>query len=524
MPNFNISNHDLKLAWSRVKNDHNSRTFITHPFEINMIENDFENWIQILLQEFNDQKYSPSTLYICDIPKGNGLLRTGSHLSINDAVIYYALIGISMNKIYDCLQWSQGRVDFSYQLNPDYNHVDWTKNRFKCWNQFREKSIEAIEEDVNYVIIADIAGYYDNINISILSSDLRQISVSNELVSYLSKCLNKWAITDGRGIPQGTTASDILAKLYLNTLDLHFQTLNIQFLRYVDDIRIFCKSQAEARKALIELSSCLRKRGLNLQSAKTKIYKLDEARKIIDGIHPTLETIKDEFISEIRSVIITIGPYATITEISEEIEDQEVENSVEVLIRAFETYITNFDYFDTSLFHFLLNRLGVLRSDHAQNFCLQLLYSKPEETNAIIGYFEKLGNLESIQDDILNFLQDEAAVYYYQKYVILKSYYENKITLNDRFVTYIRNQAYNNSNPFYLKSICFALLKDYTNVADLEKLQRTYSYIRNNLEQAEIIICLKGLEQGRRNQIYSQYSNDGFYTLNAVQMVKKNKF
>ena len=80
--------------------------------------------------------------------------------------------------------------------------------------------------------------------------------------------LNRWAQPRAKGIPQGFSASDILAKIYLNPIDRALRNGGFTHLRYVDDIRIFCKSRLEAKRGLLLLNDLMRKRGLNLQSAK----------------------------------------------------------------------------------------------------------------------------------------------------------------------------------------------------------------------------------------------------------------
>ena len=66
-------------------------------------------------------------------------------------------------------------------------------------------------------------------------------------------------------------------------------------LRYVDDFRIFCKNTSEAKKALIELTRLLRKRGLNLQSSKTKILTSSEALVEIEGLQPVIGMVAERF-------------------------------------------------------------------------------------------------------------------------------------------------------------------------------------------------------------------------------------
>jgi len=43
------------------------------------------------------------------------------------------------------LKWSQGSVDFSYQLAFDSANPEWIRNRFSGWKNFDERSVAKIE-------------------------------------------------------------------------------------------------------------------------------------------------------------------------------------------------------------------------------------------------------------------------------------------------------------------------------------------------------------------------------------------
>lgn len=80
-------------------------------------------------------------------------------------------------------------------------------------------------------------------------------------------------------------------------------------MRYVDDTHIFCRSRLEAKAALRRLIELLHRRGLNVQSAKTKILTRAEAQPLIDGITPTIEQIHRQLIDEIEIEFQDAGPY-----------------------------------------------------------------------------------------------------------------------------------------------------------------------------------------------------------------------
>src|SRR2546427_11485860 len=99
--------------------------------------------------------------------------------------------------------------------------------------------------------MTDISGFYDAIDIATLLSDLRQMGAPEPLVEQLSSCLNRWADPLKTGIPQGQSASDVLAKVYLNSVDRNLQSMGHDHFRYADDFRVFCGVNVQAKKALL---------------------------------------------------------------------------------------------------------------------------------------------------------------------------------------------------------------------------------------------------------------------------------
>lgn len=320
-------NLDIKLSWERLKYDISKRHFLNYYFQLPLIKKDLDNWLQTLKIDFNSGNYNPSSPHICEIPKGKGLIRPGTHLILEDALFYVSLLTDCYSNIFSKIQWSQGLVDFSYVMSEDSSRPDWFTNQFKSWSNFRDQSLAKIGEGFPYVIFTDITGFYENIDLPMLLSDLRGCGISNDIINQISKCLNRWAAINNKGIPQGQSPSDILAKLYLNSVDLGLRNSGFTHLRYVDDIRIFCKTKTEAKKVLILLSQLLRKRGLNLQSAKSSILNAVDANTEIESIFPIIHRVANQLREEtIKVVSSTYGgeyeyydPEAEISEDSEKV-------------------------------------------------------------------------------------------------------------------------------------------------------------------------------------------------------------
>ena len=127
---------DLRTAWRRVKRDINDRVFIRHPYAVSMIELDLDRWLEERLHAIRTDTYSPKAMFVCDVPKGRGLIRPGSHLSYTDRVVFAGCVGTCFPAIHRKLIWSESTIDFSYRLALDPNNPEWLRDRFVGWKEF----------------------------------------------------------------------------------------------------------------------------------------------------------------------------------------------------------------------------------------------------------------------------------------------------------------------------------------------------------------------------------------------------
>jgi hypothetical protein len=176
----------------------------------------------------------------------------------------------------------------------------------------------------------------------------------------------------------------------LDSIGHNLRNAGFTHLRYVDDIRIFCRDLQEAKQALLQLSDLLRLRGLNVQSAKTRIYRSDEALRLIDGVSPVIERINQELQEEIQEY--AGGEYGTVEELEQLTAANPGHPPLEVLERAVRAHFIDVQDtdFDTTLFHYLLTRPGATGSRIAVDYCILILSKRPEETEHVLRYLGKM--------------------------------------------------------------------------------------------------------------------------------------
>jgi hypothetical protein len=221
-------------------------------------------------------------------------------LEPTDEVVYNLLVGRAFAGIAEAVKPFDGEPDVSYRLADSATADEWVRSDFLIWKRWRERSLARLGEVSPYVVITDLTGYYENIDFNRLMSDLRKVNFARTDELLLSECLNRWAYPRGKGVPQGYSASDILAKLYLNDLDTVLRNEGYIHLRYVDDYRIFCSSKHAAKAAIARLSELVYHRGLNLQSGKTEILTKADARARFEGVDPIIKDVQKQLASELQ--------------------------------------------------------------------------------------------------------------------------------------------------------------------------------------------------------------------------------
>lgn len=96
-------------------------------------------------------------------------------------------------------------------------------------------------------------------------------NIIRSAVTTLRALLEKWCYSERHGLPQNRDASSFIANVVLDAVDKNMVSKGYDYFRYVDDIRIICRDEMEARRALNDLIFELRKLSLNINSKKTVI-------------------------------------------------------------------------------------------------------------------------------------------------------------------------------------------------------------------------------------------------------------
>ena len=141
-----------------------------------------------------------------------------------------------------------------------------------------KKCLEHANNGYRWVVDLDLAKFFDTVNHSKLLQLLSERIKDGRVISLIHKFLRA-PIQDGSetkpntiGTPQGGTISPVLANVMLHELDMELEKRGHRFVRYADDMMIFCGSRKSAERTLANIKPFIEKKLFpQLNEEKTKI-------------------------------------------------------------------------------------------------------------------------------------------------------------------------------------------------------------------------------------------------------------
>ena len=203
------------------------------------------------------------------IPKADGQQRPLGIAALEDKVVQQAVKTV-LELIYE-----EDFLGLSYGFRP------WRS----CHNALDALWMGITHRKVNWVLDADIRGFFDNIDHEWMLTFLEHRIADRRILRLIRKWLRAGVSEDGKwsrttvGTPQGSVISPLLANVFLHyAFDLWANQWrerhargSVIMVRYADDFVMGFQSQVDAERFLRELRQRLERFGLQLHPEKTRL-------------------------------------------------------------------------------------------------------------------------------------------------------------------------------------------------------------------------------------------------------------
>lgn len=260
-------NKDSILWAIKFVHNHSDGDLFPKILEIDSI-NEMADEFATLVEGKDLSSFPPGSCRRFIVPKDDIAYRQATQLDPQDSIILTALIyqyGMDIER----RRLPKTQV-FSYRFKPDVTLGLYESQT--AWNDFWQSASEQSKK-FHTILYCDIADFYNQIYHHIIENQLIGSGFPNQAKKWIISLLESTTAGVSRGVPIGPHAIHLIAESAMIPIDNSLSTMGIEFMRFADDIVVFCNSLASARQTLSIIASTLDKQQrLMLSRHKTKFY------------------------------------------------------------------------------------------------------------------------------------------------------------------------------------------------------------------------------------------------------------
>jgi hypothetical protein len=262
-----MSSFPIQLA-SRLVLDSISYSNCLPPW-LDGIEINFADWdrpIRKRIQEYlNGRK--PEKPFAILVPKKNGSKKRWLIPSVADQVVLQAAVSGLARRV---IQRVDDKRVFSYRYNRDPDRLLFVESQIHSWTQFQERTESRLKQPSSFMLQLDLESAYGRIQRGKFYDFLEQVAGGGDEVKIIRLLIDGFA-GEEEGLPLVNDSVFFLGNVYLSTVDEIIRRETRDFIRFVDDYRIFADSKEALSNMFARIHRALAGTNFVISTPKVKI-------------------------------------------------------------------------------------------------------------------------------------------------------------------------------------------------------------------------------------------------------------
>ena len=419
--------------------------------------------LKSLAHRLKNMTYHPALASELPATKSNGMTRSLMLLDLEDQIVSQAIIFKLSKTIDDELSESVFAMRATGQVKKPFR--GW----YQDWPEYQNR-LKTLLTDNSCVVVSDITGYFDNVDLRILKDLLLRLKdVDSRIIDLTLFMLESWmyrslyGVAIGRGIPQADLDFPrALSNFFLYPHDRRMEQLpNVQYTRWIDDMNFVVASKGEGKIVIRKLEDSLKRMFLTPNSSKTRILCGHE--------------IERHFLFRANDELTDLGHEIR------KLEEKKCDREIRKMVNTIETKYRHFLDLQAAGGNWekVLKRyytiFGRLNSPHLVGRLEVDLNDRPSLDEKIRDYVLRIDFNVDATDVVLRYLKSEANLYPSTEIVLLDSLLSLRVPatnpVKDRIIELAEDVLYKDMGlHWYSKCLAVLLLSKYGKTSQIRKM------------------------------------------------------
>lgn len=275
-----------------------------------------ESLLADLRNRLRREIYEPNHSTKLYLPKASGILRPVSLLTIEDQIAYQSAVNVVAERLFPRVRARYLKEVFGH-LYAGRSSIWFYRKWSTGYTAFNAAARKAFKDGYRFAASFDLTACYDSLDHRVLCHFMQRLGLRPDFCKTLTDWLCRWTATDHRiyhnhGIPQGPLSSGLLSEVVLQHFDANRgRESKVKYFRYVDDIRLFGKSELELRKMLVTLDYLSKDIGLFPQASKISIHEVTDIEAELKSVSSPVESVLRSKVvdqAKLRKRLVRLSP------------------------------------------------------------------------------------------------------------------------------------------------------------------------------------------------------------------------